>query len=154
MNREVSVYSAAPLRSRQLFFPLILWILWPGTFSLTALLTHKMSGSELCIVTGEAPEHRHIKFFRCTFFNMWSSLCIHKHLLESMSCFSTPQKKKISEPCHFMLEFRTLCGPLWMGLFDSFLGGYERLMQQKHLQQFLKDSCKSAAEQLREDKAP
>lgn len=50
-----------------------------------------------------------------------------------------------------MLEFCTLCGPLWMVLFDSFLGGYERLMQQKHLQQFLNDSCKSAAEQLRED---
>lgn len=53
-----------------------------------------------------------------------------------------------SEPCHFLLEFSTLCGPLWMVLFDSFLGGYERLMQQKHLQQFLNDSCKSAAEQL------
>lgn len=38
-----------------------------------------------------------------------------------------------------------------MGLFDSFLGGYERLMWQKHLQQFLNDSCKSAMEQLRED---
>lgn len=47
-----------------------------------------------------------------------------------------------------MLEFCTLCGPLWMVLFDSFLGGYERLMRQKHLQQFLNDSCKSAAEQL------
>ncbi len=47
-----------------------------------------------------------------------------------------------------MFEFCTLCGPLRMVLFDSFLGGYERLMQQKHLQQFLNDSCKSAAEQL------
>lgn len=56
--------------------------------------------------------------------------------------------QKISEPCHIMLEFSSLSGPLWMVLFDSFLGGYERLMQQKHLQQFLNDSCKSAAEQL------
>lgn len=83
----------------------------------------------------------------------------HKHLLESMSSFSAPQKKpkkqqqqqQVSEPCHFMLEFSTLCGPLRMVLFDSFLGGYERLMLQKHLQQFLNDSCKSAVEQLRED---
>lgn len=62
-------------------------------------------------------------------------------LLESMSCF--PQN--ISEPCHFMLGFSILCGPLRMVLFDSFLGGYERLMQQKHLQQFLNDRCKSVA---------
>lgn len=50
-----------------------------------------------------------------------------------------------------MLDFSTLCGPLWMVLFDSFLGGHERLMRQKHLQQFLNGSCKSAAEQLGED---
>lgn len=50
-----------------------------------------------------------------------------------------------------MLEFSALSGPLWMVLFDNFLGGYERLMRQKYLQQFLKDSCKSAAEQLWED---
>lgn len=67
-------------------------------------------------------------------------------LLESMSSFFLPPK--ISEPCHIMLEFSSLSGPLWMVLFDSFLGGYERLMQQKHLQQFLNDSCKSAVEQL------
>lgn len=65
----------------------------------------------------------------------------------------SPSKKKEKKSLNpaILCQFFALCGPLWMVSFDSFLGGYKRLMQQKHLQQFLNDSCKCGVKQLRED---
>lgn len=67
--------------------------------------------------------------------------------------FSLKKKKKRKKSLNpaILCQFFALCGPLLMVSFDSFLGGYERLMQQKHLQQFLNDSCKCRVKQLRED---
>lgn len=77
-------------------------------------------------------------------FNMCFSLSATKRTC-SKAChrFSLKKKKKKKSLNPAILcRFFTLCGPLWVVSFDSFLGGYERLMQQKHLQQFLKCGVK------------
>jgi len=68
-----------------------------------------------------------------------------KILLESIPWASPPPPKKklwTLPSCLNSVLSVVLFG--WF-LFDSFLVGYERLMPQKHLQQFFNDSYKSAA---------